>query len=43
RRTYFQNYRIGHKEQLKKIASKWYRKNRKRIKERDAKRKANLK
>ena len=43
RTKYFENYQKDHKEHLQKIAAIWYQKNRKRIKERNLKRKANLK
>jgi len=42
RSKYFEKYRIDHKKHLQKIAHSWYWKNRKRIKERDLKRKAKL-
>ncbi len=40
RSKYFESYKIDHKEHLQKIASKWYKKNRKRIKKRNLERKA---
>lgn len=43
RRKYFSDYKRDHKEHLQKIARKWYRKNRKRIKKRNLERKVNLK
>jgi len=43
RRTkYFQDYQRDHKEHLQKVAAIWYKKNRKRIRERNLKLKANL-
>ena len=42
RSKYFQDYKIKHKEYLKKTAHAWYKKNRKRIKKRDLERKNNL-
>jgi len=43
RRTkYFQNYQENHKEHLQKVAAIWYKKNRKRIRERNLKLKTNL-
>ena len=35
RSKYFQDYKKEHKEHLQKVAHKWYRKNRKRIKKRN--------
>lgn len=35
RSEYYENYRANHKEHLKKIASKWYKKNKKKIKKRN--------
>jgi len=42
RSNYFQDYKIKHKEHLRKTAHTWYEKNKKRIKKRNLKRKANL-
>jgi len=42
RSNYFKDYRRDHKEHLKSLAGKWYRENRKRIKKRNLKRRANL-
>ncbi|MBA7515697.1 hypothetical protein ES705_07740 [subsurface metagenome] len=43
RTKYFQDYQKDHKEHLQKIAAIWYKKNRRRIKKRNLKLKANLK
>ncbi|MBA7557937.1 hypothetical protein ES705_50720 [subsurface metagenome] len=43
RSKYFKDYRRDHKEQLRKQAGNWYKKNRKRIKKRDFERKAKAK
>lgn len=43
RTKYFQDYQENHKEHLKVVGQKWYRKNRKRIKERRLRLKVNLK
>ncbi|GAI88976.1 unnamed protein product [marine sediment metagenome] len=43
RSKYFENYKIDHKEHLQEIAHKWYKKNRKGIKERNLRRKTKLK
>jgi len=37
RSEYFEKYRIDHKEHLKKLAGKWYKKNKKVVKERNLK------
>ncbi len=35
RRVYFQNYRVDHEEHLKKLAGKWYKSNKRKIKKRN--------
>jgi len=42
RTKYFQDYQEGHKEHLQVVAKKWYKKNKKRIRERNLKLKVNL-
>lgn len=43
RTKYFENYQKDHKEHLKVVGQKWYKKNRKRIRERNLKLRVSLK